>query len=595
MDSLSRWDSQGITDTPNESSSNHHSAQTEVRCVLCRRGFTEDSDTFEGYETLSLCHDCKIMFLESMRPEVRHSHRRRNYRRRARNRRSSGSVEEIFSHQFSQLINQMRQNRSYISVSGSEHGQPRDNDIASMIPPDASPYAVRGRLRRRQRAYSDNDSDMDSTIGESDTNASVSGYGAFLADSDGISFSGYGLNSDASLDRQSLADREMFMHWNNESHIGSDTDIDPMHAGVSHWNSDGDGEDDDDGEWEEADAEEAVEESNNQHGGARITGEGSEHSEQEQVRHSAGSRHGDSWRRDDSARNLSLYRHAYMSDLFVDLRTEVQPFVGNSGDYLDERGFEELLIQLAETDSLTRGPPPAAGSVVRSLPRVIISEAHEEHGIVVCAVCKDNLVIGAEATQLPCSHLYHASCILPWLSARNSCPICRYELLTDDKDYENGKRNTSRRGAVNELHQMESSGHSSSDTSDYEDLHEGRSNSQWLLRIGGLQLIENEDERIEGDVVDNIANQTNSNDETCVSDHTSTGGRSRGGWFLFAAAPIVSIMGIVLVLWFGNPLIEGRLNRNIRHHDQQQLNGSPGGSTGLLSGGNRSRNWWSFF
>ncbi|KAF3794386.1 E3 ubiquitin-protein ligase [Nymphaea thermarum] len=483
----------------------------------------------------------------------------------------------------------MRQNLSNTSVSGSEHGHSRDNDIIGMVPADASPYTVRGRPRGRQRVHSDNDSDVDSIIGESDTNASISGYGAFLADSDAVSFNGYGLNSDASLDRQSLADREMFMQW-NESHIGSDTDIDPMHAGISHWNSDDDGEEDDeDGEWEEADAEEVVEESNNQNTGVRSTGEGSEPSDREQVRHSAGSRRGDIWRRDDAAHNLSMYRHAYMSDLFVNLRTEVQPFVGDSGDYLDERGFEELLIQLAETDSLTRGAPPAAGSVVSSLPRVIISEVHEEHGIVICAVCKDPLVIGTEATQLPCSHLYHPSCILPWLSSRNSCPVCRYELLTDDKDYEEGKRNTNRT-AGNELHHMESSGDSSSDTSDDEDGEERRSSSQWFFRIGGLQLLENDDGQIENEITDQNANETNFNHEACVSDGTATGGRSRGGWFLFAAAPIVSIMGIVLVLWFGNPLIEGRLNRSIRQHDQQQLNGSSGGSTGLLNVGNRNRN-----
>ncbi|CAL9076827.1 unnamed protein product [Musa acuminata var. zebrina] len=32
------------------------------------------------------------------------------------------------------------------------------------------------------------------------------------------------------------------------------------------------------------------------------------------------------------------------------------------------------------------------------------------------------------------SHIYHAGCILPWLGIRNTCPVCRHELPTQDDD-----------------------------------------------------------------------------------------------------------------------------------------------------------------
>ncbi|XP_071732102.1 E3 ubiquitin-protein ligase RING1-like [Rutidosis leptorrhynchoides] len=115
----------------------------------------------------------------------------------------------------------------------------------------------------------------------------------------------------------------------------------------------------------------------------------------------------------------------------------------NLGDYFVGPGLEQLIQQLAENDPNRYGTPPAAKSEVEKLPSIKISKELMESDYSDCAVCKDSFELDEEAKQLPCKHIYHPDCILPWLELHNSCPVCRFELPTDDPDYENRSTQTS--------------------------------------------------------------------------------------------------------------------------------------------------------
>ncbi|KAF0930204.1 hypothetical protein E2562_030851 [Oryza meyeriana var. granulata] len=111
------------------------------------------------------------------------------------------------------------------------------------------------------------------------------------------------------------------------------------------------------------------------------------------------------------------------------------------GDYFVGPGLEQLIEQLAENDPNRYGTPPAAKSALSTLPDVIVTDAMfaAAEGAE-CAVCKEDFSPGEGAKQMPCKHIYHAECIIPWLELHNSCPICRFELPTDDPDYEGRKK-----------------------------------------------------------------------------------------------------------------------------------------------------------
>ncbi|KAL5543114.1 hypothetical protein UlMin_010824 [Ulmus minor] len=112
----------------------------------------------------------------------------------------------------------------------------------------------------------------------------------------------------------------------------------------------------------------------------------------------------------------------------------------NIGDYFVGPGLEDFIQMLAENDPNRYGPPAAAKSAIENLPTITVGEEQLNSEMNQCAVCQDEFERGGEVKQLPCNHIYHKDCILPWLERHNSCPVCRFELPTDDPDYEDLRR-----------------------------------------------------------------------------------------------------------------------------------------------------------
>ena len=68
---------------------------------------------------------------------------------------------------------------------------------------------------------------------------------------------------------------------------------------------------------------------------------------------------------------------------------------------------------------------PTDKSAIEALPSVVISETHVLDKVS-CSVCFDAFQLGQDGIrELPCEHLFHADCILPWLETHNTCPVCR--------------------------------------------------------------------------------------------------------------------------------------------------------------------------
>lgn len=76
---------------------------------------------------------------------------------------------------------------------------------------------------------------------------------------------------------------------------------------------------------------------------------------------------------------------------------------------------------------------PTAKSVVDALK---IKKIECENEVFLCLICQDCVNVGENFNELPCVHNYHVDCIQSWLAARNTCPVYRFQLPSNDPNYE---------------------------------------------------------------------------------------------------------------------------------------------------------------
>ena len=112
----------------------------------------------------------------------------------------------------------------------------------------------------------------------------------------------------------------------------------------------------------------------------------------------------------------------------------------HDGEGMDSALLEAINRSISESQS--QQAPPAAAKLVENLPHRTWKAG--EHPDDECSICLASYEDGDDLAVLPCSHLMHAECLMPWLKQTNSCPLCRHQLDTDSPEYEDRRRQQER-------------------------------------------------------------------------------------------------------------------------------------------------------
>ncbi|XP_041761162.1 E3 ubiquitin-protein ligase Iruka [Anopheles merus] len=147
-------------------------------------------------------------------------------------------------------------------------------------------------------------------------------------------------------------------------------------------------------------------------------------------------------------------------------------FMGNPGDYAWGReGIDTIVTQLLNQMD-NSGPPPLEKERIAAIPTVTISEEQVERKLQ-CSVCFEDFVVGESVRKLPCLHVYHEPCIIPWLELHGTCPICRNSLSPEESHTGAQPQDSSQSPTENSQQSAQQQTASQSDPS-------GRQNSNFL-------------------------------------------------------------------------------------------------------------------
>lgn len=96
-----------------------------------------------------------------------------------------------------------------------------------------------------------------------------------------------------------------------------------------------------------------------------------------------------------------------------------------------QEALDRIISDLMEQNPQSNAAPPTSEEGLRNLTKEPVTEEMLREGQTTeCTICLDEFEIGQKVAHLPCKHWFHEDCVVLWLKAHNTCPICRHPVET---------------------------------------------------------------------------------------------------------------------------------------------------------------------
>lgn len=84
---------------------------------------------------------------------------------------------------------------------------------------------------------------------------------------------------------------------------------------------------------------------------------------------------------------------------------------------LQQSSLSSLLAKRKKTDALPQ-------EYISKLPRMRMGCSKKD-----CTICTNHFEQNEVVRVLPCKHVFHDQCLMPWFQTGTSCPNCRFDVL----------------------------------------------------------------------------------------------------------------------------------------------------------------------
>ena len=108
----------------------------------------------------------------------------------------------------------------------------------------------------------------------------------------------------------------------------------------------------------------------------------------------------------------------------LDSILNIQDIVSNIDEDFDRPPMYDALILL--NNMMQRNITPVLDNITKKYEYVGTIKPHINESETECLICLDNIKLNEYVYKLPCNHVFHDSCIEPWLKNNTTCPKCRY-------------------------------------------------------------------------------------------------------------------------------------------------------------------------